>query len=295
MASFSGAFGGAEGSSSSRISTRTVYLAGATGVAAVGLFLLWRCRANQPTKEEVVDALAALKGECASAYAEVASAVERAGPLPPTVLIAQKAAASGGSAAAEKSQESLDKLRQSIEQPLVLGHALQAAADRAASTLWEGATGEDLENQLESWEGEPLVDAGTAELSAMHEACLLGKDDASLLPEDVADGCWEADDALKTLRELGAARIEALEKATAGLSGGLSKAVGESAVEYGAKIVRACSESEEMVWQRLWQNDQVRRRSFGPALVRLSAKDKRFREKRETLERELGSKAARCI
>merc|ERR1719468_377211 len=116
----------------------------------------------------------------------------------------------------------------------------------------------------------------------MHQACLAGRHDASLLPEDVADGCWEPEAALKMLRELGVAKANAL------------KALHLEKVGMGPRAVQACAASEDLVWEKSWPGDSTRRCSFGPALVRLASKDPRFRDKRAAVERELADLAAKA-
>lgn len=278
-------------------------------MAGAGLLFVLLSKWRQPRagKDEVLEALETLKLECASVYAQVAESLARAGPLPPqaTAALAARAAkaASGGAhggaeeaeedeaAEGQEKEDAATKVLQAIDQPLVLTEALQeAAAKTAAQLVPDGhASAEALEQVLVHFQDEPEVHAATTELRAMHEACLNGRQDAwSEAPScEAAMSLWEADAALDMLRELGRAKAEALRAA-------LKRAAidGSAARGLGCQVLQACEAAEDLVWEQKWPGDGTRRSAFAPALARLEAKDRRFRERRAAAEREAEALAA---
>jgi len=253
-----------------------------------------RSRRPRHSQAEVLAAVAQLKVDCAGIYTQIAASVARAGPLPPQVAAAVAAAAKRPAAAAtaaeageEKKesspeQEAVLKLRQSMEQRLVLQTALQEAAERAASILAGGrpAGAEDLEAELQRHSEDSEVQEATASLSAMHESCLVGRTGAALLPDDLALDSWEAEDALTTLSALGRARADALQRC---------------GPKVGANVLQAVAAAEDLVWEAQRPHDAASARaSFCPALARLAAKDPRFRDRCAALDRELAALAAKA-
>ncbi|CAE8703313.1 unnamed protein product, partial [Polarella glacialis] len=164
---------------------------------ALGLAVWLSWPRKRASKEEALLALRHLQEDCASVYAQVEDAVLRA-ELPRDVL-----------SASEGGDES-EKLDQVLDQPLVLGGALRAAAERAAQELPKGVaeSAEDLEAVFENFSEEPEFQEAIAELGAMHKACLQS---GSLLPEASGQGPVDEatdDQLLETLRALGHARAE---------------------------------------------------------------------------------------
>lgn len=279
---------------------RVAAAAGAVAaVGAVGWLLWWRSRQPRASKEEVVETLKRLKDECASVYAEATAAMARAGP-PSEVAAAAAAAAwrsppqgaSFGSAGEDEERDDPAlKLRQAVEQPLVLTGALQEAAERTAAELLPGTGGDAaaLEEELRRFEGEPEVQLATEELRAMHEACVQCREDASLLAACTSECLWEADAALDMLRELGQAKVEAFKTALKTAPAGPGS---RAAAALGPRALEACMASEDLLWEQKYPGDRARRLGFAPALARLQAKDRAFRLRRATIERELDSMAA---
>lgn len=294
--SFRGTYSGSGSDGDGVLSSRSVRFAClAAGAATAGAAVCWLLYARsrpRPEKEDILLALARMKVECADVYAEVAAAIAKAGPLPPTVAASIHAAAwkSKGEAVEGPAPERDDpalKLRQIVEQPLVLSGALGIAAQNAAQLL-PGCdnTAEALEDELCRFEAEPEVQAATAELRDMHEACLLCRDNAALLATPASQEVWVAEALLEMLRELGCAKNDAL---LVGLKGPPSRGSGVSDRGLGARVMQACAASEDLVWEQKWPGDWARRCSFIAALASFSAKDRIFRDRQAAIERELES------
>mmetsp|Transcript_104703 Transcript_104703/g.327702 ORF Transcript_104703/g.327702 Transcript_104703/m.327702 type:complete len:311 (-) Transcript_104703:25-957(-) len=193
-----------------------------------------------------------------------------------------------GEAASPQSETSETRLRQAVEQPLVLAEALREAAVVAAAALPEGGSAEDLEAELQRFSADTRVQEATAELQAMHEACLHGR--GPELSEACAVGPWTPEAALETLRELGRSKAQAVRNlVSAARAAGPD---GQEAQCLGAKVVQACARAEEEVWGKLWPGDRSRRCCFLPALDHFEAADRRFCERRASAECELAALAA---
>ncbi|CAK0907581.1 unnamed protein product, partial [Prorocentrum cordatum] len=208
------------------------------------------------TREEALEALEWLRAECAAIFADVAATVARVG---------VRDSALGAYAGLPEAEESSAKVRQAIEQPLVLQAAMREAASRAAGALpARGGSAEDLEAALQLFSQDPQVQKATGEIRAMHETCLGGG--SVVAPRSQA---WSADEALEVLRQLGRAKAERLGRLLhdAG-AGGAPGAEGGPVL--GGLAVRACAEAEGEVWARLGPGDRHRRCSFAVALEELS-------------------------
>jgi len=300
---------GASGGAGPSLGVRAACVAAAATTAlALALWLAWP-RRPKASREQALEALRRLREECAAVYAEVAACAAAAGlpELPSNGLTkaaadadaAAKARATQGSlddedededgeAASPQSETSETRLRQAVEQPLVLAEALREAAVVAAAALPEGGSAEDLEAELQRFSADTRVQEATAELQAMHEACLHGR--GPELSEACAVGPWTPEAALETLRELGRSKAQAVRNlVSAARAAGPD---GQEAQCLGAKVVQACARAEEEVWGKLWPGDRSRRCCFLPALDHFEAADRRFCERRASAECELAALAA---
>lgn len=262
------------------ISARTICLcAGSTAAVSLALWLAWPRRAKA-TREEVLEALEWLRAECAAIFADVAATVARVG---------VRDSALDAYAGLPEAEENSAKVRQAIEQPLVLQAAMREAASRAAGALPAGSDGaDDLEATLQLFSQDSQVQKATGEIQAMHEACL-GGDGISALRSQA----WSADEVLEVLRQLGRAKAERLGRLLR--DAGASGAPTAEGPVLGVLAVRACAEAESEVWGRLCPGDRRRQCSFAVALEQLSSADPAFRERRAEAERELEALAAPAL
>eukprot|EP00927_Polykrikos_kofoidii_P062035 TRINITY_DN56865_c0_g1_i1.p1 TRINITY_DN56865_c0_g1~~TRINITY_DN56865_c0_g1_i1.p1 ORF type:complete len:345 (-),score=48.02 TRINITY_DN56865_c0_g1_i1:280-1239(-) len=291
-------------STSSNRGPRASYLAAAFGAAAASLtlWLVWR-RRPRVTREEAFAALHRLRHECAAAYADVLATITSVG-LPEDIakalVSASKTEISKGANASTsgeddssigagddkspKKEDPATKIRQAIEQPLVLEAVIGRASTRAAAALFPGAKPRDLETELRLRASESIISEGTNAIRAMHGECLRGVCKESPSSEEALK-LWGPEEALKMLRELGRSKAGRLQDHL-GKSGGDGQH--NASVALGA--LRACAEGEEELWCRRWPSREARdsrRRCFRTALARLSALDAGFRARREKVEREL--------
>mmetsp|Transcript_143151 Transcript_143151/g.247755 ORF Transcript_143151/g.247755 Transcript_143151/m.247755 type:complete len:245 (+) Transcript_143151:63-797(+) len=229
------------------------------------------------SRDVVLKALNRLKQEFTAVYVETAATVSQAALPKPGTSLAELTASLAPKRARQEQDSAPEKLKQVLEQPLVLEAALKEATARAAAELWAGATPEDLESELERYGSEVEVVQTMEEVQAMHQACLEGR---NVAPEDVrkAMHLWRADEVLQMLRELGLAKASALEALMAAPSHQAS---------VGARAVEVCARAEDIVWERCWPGDARRRCSFHVALQGFSAEKRSFLEKRVALEAEL--------
>ena len=106
----------------------------------LALWLAWPRRAKA-TQEEALEALEWLRAECAAIFADVAATVARVG---------VRDSALGAYTGFPEDEENSAKVRQAIEQPLVLQAAMHEAASRAAGALPAGSgSADDLEAALQ--------------------------------------------------------------------------------------------------------------------------------------------------
>jgi len=266
-----------------------------TAALAVGLWLMWP-RRPKASREVALAAIRRLRAECTAVYADASAAVARAG-LSAAGVGTAVAGASGGKAASpppplnapprgvggggggEPKDGAAEKLREALEQPLVLEAALNEATARIASEFLPGGTPEDLQAILQHYgEESEEVRLGVEDLQAMHSLCLEGRD-APPAEVQTATELWNADQALEVLRELG-------REKTARLQAVLEQPGAAAREARGARAHVACAEAEDAVWERRCPGDRTRRCYFGLALQGLS-KDRSFRDRRAVLEREL--------
>lgn len=244
----------------------------------LALWLVWPRRAKA-TREETMRALERLRAECAAAFADIAATVAR---------VAVPESAWAALAGPEESADGASKVRQTIEQPLVLQAAMEEAAGRAAGELLAGGDStEDLEDALQRFSSDTQVQQGTDEVQLMHAACMEGNGVDALPSLEKAN--WTADQLLETLRQLGAAKSDRLQRLFEAGAGGLTA---PSGVPLGVLALRACAEAESEVWERVFPGDGARRCSFTVALEKLSSSDGGFRDRRQKVEADLEALAA---
>eukprot|EP00928_Gymnodinium_smaydae_P057071 TRINITY_DN40346_c0_g1_i1.p1 TRINITY_DN40346_c0_g1~~TRINITY_DN40346_c0_g1_i1.p1 ORF type:complete len:275 (+),score=75.45 TRINITY_DN40346_c0_g1_i1:44-868(+) len=248
---------------------------GVAAAATAAALLLARAaarpaRRKRVTSEQALSALRLLRAEVAAFYADIVGSIGRAG-LPRAL------AAAGASAKPSQAEDSsVLRMRQAIEQPLVLAAGLAEATARAAAAgLGPGATAADLEAELRRPRPEnPEFERIATEVRAMHEACLQGRCAEASSPQEEAE-LWEPDLALSMLRELGTAKAACLR-----------------GVDAPSAALRACAKAEETVWRQRWPDDFAQRRlAFAPALERFAARDEDFRKRRRAVELELQDRA----
>lgn len=247
---------------------RTVLLC--TGAATLLTLVVWlsRPRRSRATKEEALDALRLLRLEFTAAYADVSTVVARHGSAAPVTANADAPD---------------DRLRQALEQPLVLDAALREATARAAAG--RGCSPEALEQDVRLHEVEEEVQEGMQEIKEMHAACLAGCTGEQAPGAKALAGMWKQDEALNMLRELGRAKAERLRSICA------SPLEVEGSCPPAAALVAACAEAEQEVW-RCHPDAGERRSLLGPAIEAFAAKSTEFARRRAALEAEL--EAATC-
>merc|ERR1712216_592254 len=87
-----------------------------------------------------------------------------------------------------------DKLRQALEQPLVLDAALREATARVAAG--RGCSPEELEKDVRFHEDSDEVQHCMREIKAMHAACLAGSAGKHSSGDKALVGTWSQDEAL---------------------------------------------------------------------------------------------------
>jgi len=217
-----------------------------------------------------------------------------------------------GSAGVPEAPTEAEKLKQVLEQPLVLGAALHEAASRAADVVFStpGSAPDGLESELQRQLGEDVVRNTTAEIRAMHEACLKGHA-LPAFPIQVAvalgsknnlDGVssvtpsasepWGDEEALEMLEALARAKVERLR---AIFATGVSPIEGEEVEARRRRLatsaILASVEAENEIWDRKWPGNRARRCGLVPALARLPQVDG-LRARREKVESDLEALAS---
>jgi len=236
-------------------------------------------------------AMQKLQEEVAVVYSDVVATISSSGipprvaSLPPLLTHADKSNDDINDAASHKDDPAL-KMRQVIEQPLLLQTALMEAAERAAAHLYEGASHEDLQAELERHEDDPEVQLATEAINSAHQECIRGRLPDNYPVAEAACKMWDKHAILDTFRALGRAKLQALEVATC-------SAVSTATRRSPGGALRACATAEDATWRSLWPSDyEARRRSFQTALERHTANDRRgFGQRREAIEKELAREA----
>eukprot|EP00929_Paragymnodinium_shiwhaense_P034121 TRINITY_DN18607_c0_g1_i2.p1 TRINITY_DN18607_c0_g1~~TRINITY_DN18607_c0_g1_i2.p1 ORF type:complete len:295 (+),score=59.16 TRINITY_DN18607_c0_g1_i2:75-887(+) len=226
----------------------TVCLAAAGIATATGVVLWLTWPRRKAPRDRVLAALGELRHELAAAYADVVGSISSAGFAP---------------GARRGSEDPLDKLRQAVEQPLVLQAALGEAATSAAGALREGATAQQLEAETQRLADDPEVKEGTGVARTLHQECVAGRL-ADVAESGAAAELWGQEALLSMLRQLGEAKAETIRELRN--RGKLTAAAS----------IRACSTSEDQVWSAKWPEKAActqRRRCFTTALERHSSTD----------------------
>eukprot|EP00747_Dinoflagellata_sp_TGD_P169129 gnl/TRDRNA2_/TRDRNA2_197275_c0_seq1.p1 gnl/TRDRNA2_/TRDRNA2_197275_c0~~gnl/TRDRNA2_/TRDRNA2_197275_c0_seq1.p1 ORF type:complete len:292 (-),score=50.36 gnl/TRDRNA2_/TRDRNA2_197275_c0_seq1:18-854(-) len=264
-------------------SQQTICICAATAaVVVVTAYLLWPRRARL-SKEDALLGLGRLREEFAAAYADVAAVVSACGPPPAPPLPPD------AKETAPKEDTNTERLRQALEQPLVLEAALRGASQRVAAELVPGGCGKDFEAELRNYEDEEEVSRATEDFRAMHQACLQGK--TRLLPGLAASGPWKPEEALEMLRRLGRARVERLQMLLTSVGG--PPGANDEARRLGGLFVSACGQVEDEVWEKHYPGDTARRCLFGPALASFT-EDRGFCVRRLNVEAELDALARKA-
>lgn len=284
-------------------------------VAAAALWLVWP-RHPKASREALLSSLRRLREECAAIYADAGASVERSGARKHLTasslssLASVLAAAGKGTQGADnvstdgagaEEEDDSHKLKQVLEQPLVLEAALREANARVAAELFPGGTAEDLEAELQRNGEDEEVRKSMEVIAEMHQACLLGERAAASEVKAARD-VWSQDETLDMLRRLGEAKAARLEALRLALD---DQECAGAIPDLGAKSIQACVNAEEDVWQLgimtekekeeqksgAVDNLASRRCLFGLALESYS-EDRSFRNRRVAVESELGKAAA---
>lgn len=240
-------------------------------------FCFSRPRRPKATKEEALETISLLRREFAAAYADVSAIVTRHG---------SPAVEPAGADATD------DKLRQALEQPLVLDAALREATARVAAG--RGCSPEALEQDVRLHEDADEVQQRMREIKAMHADCLAGRAGKhssgekahDMLRDAINERTWKQDEALDMLRELGHAKAERVRYICA------RQLEAMGSCPPAAALVTACAEAEQEVWGR-HQDAGDRRSSLGPAIEEFVASSSEFARRRTALEAELEAAACR--